>query len=216
MVFILSLMANNTWVSAVSIFIIATIITKLEFLENLAALAWGRDKFWDFRVGHANPKEKDEKLKREEKELKAGSPSLSKPQNYKNIILQFELNVYNALVETSLFLDLKPEVSLTNIKESLIIDLLGRTFDKDIIFELKASSNRDVINNGIRQLHNYVHAYKSSQFNSLLLNRDVKGVLVIKSGMKPLPIVYENMFILEYNEEQKVFSNLDEFKEFIK
>lgn len=43
---VLAFLSDEVGVYALSIFIVATFITKLDFLENLAALFWGRSEFW--------------------------------------------------------------------------------------------------------------------------------------------------------------------------
>ena len=45
MVIGLSLIANSAFIYAVSIFIIATLVTDLEFLEKLAAIVWDRKEY---------------------------------------------------------------------------------------------------------------------------------------------------------------------------
>lgn len=42
-------MANSTWVYAIGVFIIATSITTLDFLEKLAAIVWRNDKYWEYK-----------------------------------------------------------------------------------------------------------------------------------------------------------------------
>lgn len=67
-VFILALYSNNGFVYALAIFIIATIFTKLEFLENLAAIFWRQDAFWKYRIKQtqsATDEEVESKVKRE-------------------------------------------------------------------------------------------------------------------------------------------------------
>lgn len=55
MVLAMAFASNNGFVYALSIFIVATLVTDLDFLEKLAAMAWNRDKYWDYRAGKASP-----------------------------------------------------------------------------------------------------------------------------------------------------------------
>ena len=43
------LFANNYWTYLISIFIIATTVTELSFLENLAAIFRGNKEYWDYK-----------------------------------------------------------------------------------------------------------------------------------------------------------------------
>lgn len=67
---VLSIMfgANNGWIYAVGIFIVATLVTELQFLEKLAALAWNRKEYWDY-LGQASQQEIDSKLNEEVSEI---------------------------------------------------------------------------------------------------------------------------------------------------
>ncbi|MGO4475510.1 hypothetical protein AB4Z32_04565 [Massilia sp. 2TAF26] len=55
MVLALAFAAHNAAVYALGIFIIATLVTDLDFLEKLAAIFWNRDKYWEYRLGTASP-----------------------------------------------------------------------------------------------------------------------------------------------------------------
>lgn len=46
----LALVANNWFVYALSIIIIATLVTELEFLEKVMSLLWDRKYYWDYRI----------------------------------------------------------------------------------------------------------------------------------------------------------------------
>ena len=42
--------ANNTFIYALSIIIVATLVTELEFLEKLMALIWNRPEYWKYQI----------------------------------------------------------------------------------------------------------------------------------------------------------------------
>jgi hypothetical protein len=56
----LSLFANNPWTYFAAVFIIATAVTELEFLQNLAAIVRGDKHWFDYRKsvqGHVQPEQ---------------------------------------------------------------------------------------------------------------------------------------------------------------
>lgn len=55
MVLAMAFASNNAFVYALAIFVVATLVTELDFLEKLAALLWKNDKYWDYRTGQAPP-----------------------------------------------------------------------------------------------------------------------------------------------------------------
>lgn len=68
LVLILALCSNNPWVYGIAIFILAAIFTKLEFLENLAAIFMKHQGFWKYRekqIPPATDEEVESKIKQE-------------------------------------------------------------------------------------------------------------------------------------------------------
>ena len=57
----LAFAANNVWTYALSIFIVATLVTELQFLEKLAAMFTNRDKYWDYLAQKSTPEQAQQK-----------------------------------------------------------------------------------------------------------------------------------------------------------
>lgn len=57
----LAFASNNVWTYALSIFIVATLVTELQFLEKLAAMFTNRDKYWDYLTKHSTPEQSEQK-----------------------------------------------------------------------------------------------------------------------------------------------------------
>lgn len=57
----LAFAANNVWTYGLSIFIVATLVTELQFLEKLAAMFTNRDKYWDFLAQQSTPERSKQK-----------------------------------------------------------------------------------------------------------------------------------------------------------
>ncbi|MEY2565449.1 MAG: hypothetical protein QOH88_3642 [Verrucomicrobiota bacterium] len=60
--------ANHLSAYLLGIFIIATLVTELEFLEKLAAIFWNRKEYWEYLTKRASTKDVDRKLEREVQE----------------------------------------------------------------------------------------------------------------------------------------------------
>jgi hypothetical protein len=74
----LAIAANNYYVYGMSIFIIATIITKLDFLENLAAIFSKDAHYWNYKIA-VNNATKEEVRKKATEELSETDTSNKKP-----------------------------------------------------------------------------------------------------------------------------------------
>ncbi|MBI6895646.1 hypothetical protein JET64_02360 [Pseudomonas putida] len=57
----LAFAANNVWTYGLSIFIVATLVTELQFLEKLAAMFTNRDKYWEYLAQQSTPQQAAQK-----------------------------------------------------------------------------------------------------------------------------------------------------------
>lgn len=65
LVLALAFAANNAFTYGLAIFIVATLVTDLDFLEKLAALFWNRDKYWEYQLKKQSPDETAAKAAKE-------------------------------------------------------------------------------------------------------------------------------------------------------
>lgn len=65
----LALFGNNTWCYFAAIFIVATAVTQLEFLQNLAAIIRGSKEYFDYQKEFLSQKEIEESASKEVAEL---------------------------------------------------------------------------------------------------------------------------------------------------
>lgn len=134
LVFILALYSNNPWVYAIAIFIIASIFTKLEFLENLAAIFSNQTGFWDYRkkqLPSATDEEIENKGKQEIEESVAEELQSEMP-----IVLQENENQISGDKTRYIGLDrIKIDVKVT----SRLKDLMS--YEKVIISKLRKEKN---------------------------------------------------------------------------
>ncbi|NTW88851.1 MAG: hypothetical protein HGB26_06960 [Desulfobulbaceae bacterium] len=76
MVLALAFGANDEAVYALAIFIVATLVTELDFLEKLAAIFWNREKYWEYRLKKASTAEVAAKQEAEaQEEIAAREPT---------------------------------------------------------------------------------------------------------------------------------------------
>ena len=69
LVLALAFAANNAVTYGLAIFIVATLVTDLDFLEKLAALFWNRDKYWEYQLKKQSPDEETAKAAKEADEI---------------------------------------------------------------------------------------------------------------------------------------------------
>lgn len=66
----LALFSDNGWVYFASVFIIATVITETEFLQNLAAIIRGSKPYFDYKLAKGDASPSDINLDKDKKTLK--------------------------------------------------------------------------------------------------------------------------------------------------
>lgn len=225
----LSFLANTSLIYALTIFLIATFITKLDFLENLAAIFWNREKFWDYRLGllaKATPKEKDDKFNLEVEEVSSSkNTSMSVPlvaKNLKEKVMKFEKDVIKSLESSNTFIKLTPNVKFVsndspNFKKTRIIDTLGQTNETDYMIDIKYALDKRRVESSIHKIISYIELYKEYMYGeAILIGRPVKGIIVIPAKIEFDNFVNDNIAVLKFDEDSKEFTNLDKFKEWVK
>jgi hypothetical protein len=69
LVLALAFAANNAFTYGLAIFIVATLVTDLDFLEKLAAFFWNRDKYWEYQLKKQSPDAAEAKAAKEANEI---------------------------------------------------------------------------------------------------------------------------------------------------
>lgn len=106
----LTVIANNSFIYAIALIIVATLITELEFLEKLMALLWNRKDYWQFQEFLAMTKvtqQTSDDPTKTKKELRAiekgiGSDGSMKPQVDEWFLPYHYERVYRQLFGTQL------------------------------------------------------------------------------------------------------------------
>ncbi|NMZ26032.1 hypothetical protein HBO40_00255 [Pseudomonas protegens] len=77
----LALFANHVSTYFVAIFVIATAVTEIEFLQNLAAIIRGNKEYFEYKKGQLSPQDKLERIKKEVGQAEAIAASAADSAN---------------------------------------------------------------------------------------------------------------------------------------
>ena len=174
----LAFFTNTPTVFSISIFIIATLITELDFLENLAAIFRGHAKsVYDYKKEFLSKSEKDAKIEKEIKET-AENGMHNKPEINKASISDYkEVEKYALDYVAQHFEPIERYVRIHNGDEGFEFDGIRLGERLDFIFEVKYTSNLRIIKDKIipelyRQVQKYIHLTGKDATMHLLIISD--------------------------------------------
>lgn len=202
--------ANNAFVYALTLFVVATLVTELEFLEKLAALAWGRKEYWKYLLNKAPPEVMEQKAREEALELEEEARPLEIRRSFMDDALVFERSVFNALHKHKLFphQKVKTELSLSGKGTRYLIDAIVEGPKGVYVIEVKASDSRRVLQRGMIQLRSYASMFKN-YLNERGKKLPVTPLLVVPSS-STAPDIIEGIGIVKFERQKEDFINLDE------
>jgi hypothetical protein len=153
----LALFANSPSVYFATVFIVATAVTQLEFLQNLAAIIRGSKEYFDYQKEFLSQKEVEKTAEKEAKEIEAAPVEVTEIQDRKTLNLSIDTsNVtpmqFGLLVEQFTFNFLERKygkpiqryVRFKGKRGSVEFDGVMQGEDTDLLFEIK-TSRRGVI-----------------------------------------------------------------------
>jgi hypothetical protein len=202
----LALASNSSWTYGIAIFILAALITELDFLEKLAAMVWGRDKYWDYLVRRAGDEEKKAKDESEAKQVLSTETSPKIPLSNREMMelgSLFENEVANAL--TPLFAPghLIRNAAIQNGYNAVsVVDFLGEGPDSDCIFECMPTSK--VRLSVIRQVAMYKRAYEAVFVRRGKLH-GVQVALVLLATDQETPSMVEGVPVFTFDRTKRRF-----------
>lgn len=219
--------ANNWFVYAVGTFIIATLVTELEFLEKLAAIAWGRKEYWDYLMQKATKSEVKEKIGKEFSEqkmffydqsfLKSQVNVVRDKKKFVEKVLEFENEVLNRFVsEGGLFPrhHVKRQVALSwGSKKRIVIDAVADGPNYFYLIEVKMATDIRALRRAADQLKSYSAIYKD-YLRERKLPANVR-FLIIAPNFSECPEFIGDVAILRYDTETKKFINRNAIHEWI-
>lgn len=236
LIFCLAVFSDNGFIYSLAILLIATLITDLEFLENIAAILWKNKDFWAYRkatVAEVNAKLIEEAQDQEAvesavkgsgllgRELRNSKDEKSAPATssvgvpqWLNSMKAFEAAVFKAMAEQGLFdnEDIEREMAIdTPDGRRLIADAVAKRNYTDFIIEIKTSSKAPVIGRAELQVRRFMDAYKRRLRGS---DREVRAIIVVPvngSVTEEQRRLGSEIGILQYDSETKQFPNKGDF-----
>lgn len=226
--------AHNTVVYTISVFVIATLVTELHFLEKIAALIWNRKEYWDYLSGSATKEEVKDKAESEvaaeilkentdepddveQVEDVESQPEgiletepekiyLSKNELVLNA-LQLEKNVFESLRNQIPFSydNLKSEVRITSGARKYLIDIVIETKNVHYLIEVKNYRKAASLIGAARQLDDYAEIYKG-YLRERKVNAAVQPLIVVPDSLNTQKSI-RGVPIVSFNESTKEFSN---------
>lgn len=231
MVLALAFGANNWGVYALGIFIVATLVTELDFLEKLAAIFWNREKYWEYRLRKASPSEVAAKRKaemREEISADEAIPEAGKvsPEDVKftvqtdraetvQMALAFERAVIDALAAGRGPFD--PARINSNLKvvtahsKYRIYDAIVETPEIHYVVEVKYGKRPSTLINAMDQLNLSIPTY----INYLLergISAEVVPVAIVPSDVNVPDLFRDGLPVLKFDLKSHQFTNEIGFK----
>lgn len=231
MVLALAFGANNGTVYALAIFIVATLVTELDFLEKIAAIFWNREKYWEYRLKKASPSEVAAKQEAEAQEeisdekpiRETGEPS---PEGTKNrtptdraqavqMAMGFEESVLYALSAgrgpfAPARIDSRLKVVPSHGKPR-IYDAIVETPEIHYVIEVKYGKRPSTLINAMDQLQLSIPTYKN-----YLLERGITAqvipVAVLPSDINAPDLFRDWLIILKFDFESHRFTNETGFR----
>lgn len=226
--------AHNAVVYTISVFVIATLVTELHFLEKIAALIWNRKEYWDYLSGNATKEEIKDKAESEVaaeilKENNDEPDDIEQIEDVENqpegiletesnkthcspnelvlSALQLEKNVFESLRDKIPFSydSLKNEFRITWGARKYLIDIVIETKNVHYLIEVKSYRTTSSLISAARQLDDYVEAYKG-YLRERKINAAVQPLIVVPDSLNAQKSI-RGVPIVSFNENTKEFSN---------
>jgi hypothetical protein len=207
--------ANNWTAYLVGIFIVATLVTELEFLEKLAAIFWNRKEYWEYLIKRASPKDIDRKLEQEVQEqqienreiqgegpLPAGNETMRAYAQFERAVLDSLASPNGPLRLTKLHRNI--QISGPNVR--IVVDAIGEAPGASYIVEVKFARRLREWQRVVEQLSRYANAY-------LVFTRqrgrgdDIRKILVVPTGGFLDPQIGD-IAVLQFDMAESTFTNL--------
>lgn len=228
MVLALAFAANNGIVYSLTIFIVATLVTDLDFLEKIAALFWNRDKYWEYRIGQTTPFEVEARVTSEaQQEVEAeSSPSAEAnpeevregrdPSAIRSFVadaISFERAVHHALIAgQGPFAPAKISTHRKLLSSSVAIELdaIIETPTVDYVVEIKFSKRPHVLLNALATAKRGVRAYRA-YLNERGVVKEVIPVAIIPSNISAPSLFRGVLPVLQFDSAEQKFVNQEMF-----
>lgn len=204
----LAMMANQAFAYIVVIFIIGSFVTPLEFLENIAAIFWGRKEVWDYRkaIRRATPIERETKLAAEAEapaDTLSLQPRFPKSEVVRRLLAKEEnvLNKARQLLAQLGTVRFMPNVALhLQSGMNIVLDAIADMPRQIFVIEVKTIAVPSLEHMGIGNLRAALVAINA--INALSnVPRPARGLLVVLAASNLPDIMDDEIAVLKYDEQ---------------
>jgi len=231
----ISFSANNAAVYTISVFVIATLVTELHFLEKIAALIWNRKEYWNYLTDTASKEEVKGKAKAEvvseiqntdePDEVESLDPEVEQPKDIldtnsnkpklspKELVsnaLKLEKDVFECLKKEIPFSykNLNQQVKILSGSRKYIIDIIIETDNVHYLIEVKNYQNPSSLVKAAHQINDYVAIYKE-YLRERKLRVSVQPLIVIPDSLKTSNSI-KGIPIVTFSNDSKVLTNFNQ------
>ena len=232
----ISFSAHSTVVYTISVFVIATLVTELQFLEKIAALIWNRKEYWNYLSEYASKEdieakasaEVDIELAKEDvsgadeveavenieqlptgiNDIEKATPSLDRKHMLLNA-LQFESSVLSAIDKGKIpfpYDYFRKEVRLNARGRDSIIDGIIETQGVHYLIEIKNITRLSSLVNAVHQVEAYKEIYEN-YLKERKIRATVQPLIIVPESVN-FPNVFKGVPVAKYNSKLQEFENL--------
>jgi hypothetical protein len=219
--------AQDGIVYGIGVFVVATLVTELQFLEKLAALVWNRKEYWEY-LSKASPAEVARRANAEIDEndppqssvglLPTESGPADVPEKRPAISgLHYHRAVLRAFKSQSPFpiFHIQTDLKVHHSGREYFIDALIHTGITTYIVEIKASNSERRLREAVHQVRSHIE-----RLGDLILeNRpdaiQLRGIIVIPPSER-VPLETFDIAILQFDPLKEVFTNGVAVREFLR
>ncbi len=214
--------ADNSAVYTVGLFIVATLVTELEFLEKLAAIVWGREAYWKYKLQKASPaqvaNEQQEDAVALASEVGQDSPTTKAADSIASLqdeVRGFEAESLRALEsgETPLPGLVRKHVAIHGPNVHNLCDAVIETADAHFVVEVKYLRSVARLQDATAQVLHIAAAYQAARIQGGSALR-VIPLLLVPAHIEA-PLVYRDVPVLSFDRASHRFTNAREIRKVI-
>jgi hypothetical protein len=215
--------ANNGFVYAAGVFVVATLVTELQFLEKLAAIIWNRKEYWDY-LGQASKKDIERKIadesrqiassdaRRDQIESGAGPPKPALPATAQSGF-HFHRAVTNALISNPPFpvRRVQHDLKFGRGGRTVLVDAILDTAFGSLFVEIKAGYSERLVDEALRELSKYMELA-----TPLIVGSSAPiGCMIIVPAAEGIPLTWRGVPILQFDTATRTFRNGKEVESYL-
>lgn len=231
----ISFSTDNPAVHVIAVFVIATLVTELEFLEKLAALIWNRKEYWDYKITTAGASDIKEKITREVEaeilealeidDVESIGVVENEPEGLMEISQAVTKNIdkddvikATLTTEAEILMEFRRQLRGKKITLELrilsensrsIIDAIVETPNVHYIVEAKSKKTKLILSKAVEQLDRYRKEYQQ-YLKERKIDVNIQTAILIPSSDDHLS-EFRGIPVIQYDKPTNSFSNLSIF-----